>query len=100
MFNEGKITWEEAVSILENASAIVFEDTVTYFDNISEDADTIQFCPEEDGDVFTFKKKHNKEILFIDSSIWLNDRDPINDSEAFQITILQPVNISTLVRNN
>ena len=90
------INWNQANRILENSSAIVFEDTVTYFNNISTDDDTIEFLPEveeDDSDRFIFNESDNKEIKCIGSDMWLKEEN----GEEYQITILAPTQINTLI---
>jgi hypothetical protein len=90
------ITLKEAYQILEDASAIILDDSVLVYPSLSdlEDDDTNEFLyiqwDDEDGQEYTLKfcEGDNQEVKVVGSSMFLYDTDADGEEDHIQITIL------------
>jgi len=90
-----KITLTEAHQILEDASAIILDDSVLVYPSLSdlEDDDTNEFLYiewEDEGEGYNLKfmEGDNQEVRVVGSSMFLYDTDADGEEDHTQITIL------------
>ena len=90
-----KITLKEAYQILQDASAIILDDSVLVYPALSElkDDDTneflyVQWDDEGEGYNLKFNEGDNQEVRIVGSSMFLYDTDSNEDEDHTQITIL------------
>jgi uncharacterized Fe-S center protein len=88
------ITLKEAIHILENCSAIITDNCVTY-PSVYEGEDeflTISWSDGYDDFSDSFQEADNQTIKIVGSSMFLTD----SDGDDYQITILGPQNLEQL----
>lgn len=91
------ITLKEAYQILQDASAIILDDSVLVYPCLSEleDDDTneflyIQWEDEGEGYNLKFNEGDNQEVKVVGSSMFLYDTDSEGEDDHIQIIILIP----------
>jgi len=97
------ITLKEAYQILEDASAVIIDDSVLVYPALSdlEDDDTneflyIQWDDEGEGYNLKFMEGDNQEVKIVGSSMFLYDTDAEGEEYHTQITILTTKNIEEI----